>query len=102
MLFASTALAARIERAEARLMSDSAEAAARRRPGAGAFAMEIAGGFATFSGPGSPLNKVAGLGFAGPLDPAELDAVESAFAERGVPVQVELSCLADPADRRAR
>ena len=97
MLFASTALAARIERADARLVSDSASAAARRRPGTGAFATPLAGGFATFTAPGSPLNKVAGLGFAGPLDPGELDAVERAFSERGVPVQVELSCLADPA-----
>jgi GNAT superfamily N-acetyltransferase len=96
MLFASTALAARIERADARLVGDSAAAAARRRPGTGAFAMPIAGGVATFTAPGSPLNKVAGLGFSGPLDPGEWEAVERAFAERGVPVQVELACLADP------
>jgi ribosomal protein S18 acetylase RimI-like enzyme len=97
MLFASSELAARIERADARLVSDSATAAARRRPGTGAFATPIGGGFATFTAPGSPLNKLAGLGFAGPLDPGELDDVERAFAERGVPAQVELSCLADPA-----
>ena len=96
MLFASTSLAARIERADARLVSDSAASAARRRPETGAFATPIAGGVATFTAPGSPLNKVAGIGFAGPLDPGELEAVERAFAERGVPVQVELSCLADP------
>ena len=96
MLFASTALAARIERAEARLVGDAASAAARRRPEAGCFATPLAGGVATFTAQGSPLNKVAGLGFAGPLDPAELDSVERAFAARGVPVQVELSCLADP------
>ena len=96
MLFASTALAARIERAEARLVGDAASAAARRRPEAGCFATPLAGGVATFTAPGSPLNKLAGLGFAGPLDPAELGSVERAFAARGVPVQVELSCLADP------
>jgi GNAT superfamily N-acetyltransferase len=96
MLFASTALAARIERADARLMSESASAAARRRPETHAFAVALAGGVASFVAPGSPLNKVAGLGFAGPLDPAELEAVERAFAERGAPLQVELSCLADP------
>jgi len=96
MLFASTELAARIERAEARLMGDAARAAMRRRQGAGCFELPVGGGVATFTAPGSPLNKVAGAGFAGPLDPAELDAVERAFAERGVPVQIELSCLADP------
>jgi hypothetical protein len=50
MLFASTSLAARIERAECRL-----------------------------------------------LEEGELEAVERAFAERGSPVLVEVSCLADPA-----
>lgn len=96
MLFASTELATRIERADARLMHDSAQAASRRRPDSGALATPLAGGYATFTAKGSPLNKVAGLGFAGPLDPAELEAVERAYAERGVPVQVELSSLAEP------
>jgi len=96
MLFATTSLAARIERAEARLVSDSARAAERRRPGAGSFAIELAGGVAAFAGAGSPLNKVAGLGFAGALDPRELEAVERAYAAHETPVQVELACLATP------
>ena len=54
MLFASTSLAARIERAEACLMADAARAADRRRPGTRAFALPLAGGFATFAGPGLP------------------------------------------------
>ncbi|MFG0273693.1 MAG: GNAT family N-acetyltransferase, partial [Phycisphaerales bacterium] len=33
--------------------------------------------------------------FTGPLDPAELDAVEAMCAERAIPVQLELSSLAD-------
>ncbi len=96
MLFGSTSLAARIERAEARLVADAAAASARRRPGTGVFALAVGGGFATFTGPGSPLNKVAGLGFEGTVDEGELDAVEKAYAERAGPVQVELSCLAEP------
>jgi hypothetical protein len=96
MLFASTSLAARIERAECRLLIDGAAACERRRPGTGIFVRSLAGGVASFTGPGSPLNKVAGLGFAGPLDEDELEAVEKAFAERRSPVHVELSCLADP------
>jgi len=96
MLFASTSLAARVERAECRLITDGASACDRRRPGTGVFILPLAGGVATFTGPGSPLNKVAGLGFAGPLDEGELEVVEKAFAERRSPVQVELSCLADP------
>ena len=96
VLFASTSLAARIEGAEARLVADGAAASERRRPGRGVFARSLAGGVATFTGPGSPLNKVAGLGFAGPLDESELEAVEAAYAERACPVQAELSCLGDP------
>jgi GNAT superfamily N-acetyltransferase len=94
-LFAGTALAARIERAECRLLAAGAEAARRRRA-EDVFVADVAGGVATWTGAGSPLNKVAGLGFAGALDEGALEAVESAFAARGAPVQVELSCLADP------
>ena len=97
MLFASTSLAARIERAECRLLADSAASAARRRPDTGVFAMPLAGGMATFTEAGSPLNKVAGLGFEGPLDEDGLATVERAFAERGTPVQAEVSSLGDPA-----
>lgn len=95
-LFAGTDLAERIENAERTLISEAAEAAARRSPAAGAFAMPLAGGVAAWAGEGSPLNKVAGLGFGGPPDEAELAAVERAYAERGAPVQVELSTAADP------
>jgi hypothetical protein len=42
------------------------------------------------------MNKVAGVGFAGPVHEGDLQAVEAAYAERACPVQVELSCLADP------
>jgi GNAT superfamily N-acetyltransferase len=96
MLFPGTSLAARIERAESRFMAECAAAAERRRPGAGVFVTPLAGGFATFTSAGSPLNKVAGLGFAGPLDATALTAVETAFAERGSHVQVEVSSLGDP------
>ena len=96
MLFPGTSLAARIERAESRFMADCAAAAERRRPGSGVFAMPLAGGFATFTSAGSPLNKVSGLGFAGPLDDGELAAAEKAFFDRGSHVQVEVSTLGDP------
>ena len=97
MLFAGTTLAARIEAAECRLLSDSVASAARRHSATAAFATPLAGGIAAFSGPGSPLNKVAGLGFGGPLDEAALGAIESAYDERETPVRAEVSSLADPA-----
>lgn len=96
MLFPSTELAARIERAEARLVTDCTRCAARHRPHLPTLVLPIAGGVATFAGPGSPLDKLAGLGFDGPVDEGELAAIEQAFARHDTPLQVELSCLADP------
>jgi ribosomal protein S18 acetylase RimI-like enzyme len=46
--------------------------------------------------PGSPINKVIGIGFDGTLDPPELDALESAWRERREPVRIELCSLTDP------
>ncbi len=56
----------------------------------------MAGGVAAYSGEGSPLNKVAGLGFDGPPGQVELEAVERFYSQRQCPVQVELATLADP------
>lgn len=95
--FCGTELAARLERAESALIEDGATAAARRRPGTGVFVRPIAGGRACYGGAGSPLNKVAGLGFAGPLDENELAGIERLYAERGEAVRVELASLGEPA-----
>jgi GNAT superfamily N-acetyltransferase len=97
MLFASEELAARIERAECRLLSDSVEAVQRESPGRDAFAISLAGGVATFLGADAPATKVAGLGFAGGPDEGALADVERAFLQRGAAVQVELSSLGAPA-----
>jgi GNAT superfamily N-acetyltransferase len=110
-LFCDTALAGRIERAEAQLMAAASEAARRRAAGGAVtgteggtgapdpagFATPIAGGVATFAEDGSPFNKVAGLGFGGVPSPGELEEIERAFAACDAPVQVELAHLADPA-----
>ncbi|MFC6010022.1 GNAT family N-acetyltransferase, partial [Nocardia lasii] len=56
----------------------------------------VGGGVACFAGEGSPLNKVVGVGFGGVPDAAEWERVEAAYAEVGVPVQVELAHVADP------
>ncbi len=96
MLFASTDLVARIEGAECGLLRDSIRSVAELRPDRGAEALPLAGGVAAWSGDGSPLNKVAGLGFDGVPGDAEMEAVERFYAQRRCPVQVELSTLADP------
>jgi GNAT superfamily N-acetyltransferase len=95
-LFCDTALAERIERAEAQLIA-KASTAARRRADDAAFVLPVAGGVASFAGAGSPYNKVAGLGFGGVPGPAAWEQIERAYAAVGAPVQVELAHLADPA-----
>lgn len=63
-LFCDTALAGRIERAEAQLIAGASEAARRRGADPRGFVSPIAGGVASFAEEGSPFNKVAGLGLA--------------------------------------
>jgi GNAT superfamily N-acetyltransferase len=95
-LFCDTTLAHRIERAETQLIVDASHAA-QARSGTDGFTIPIAGAVASFAEPDSPFNKVVGMGFAGPPDVDELDAVEKAYAAHGAPTQVELAHLADSA-----
>jgi GNAT superfamily N-acetyltransferase len=95
MLFATASLARRIEDAEQTLVADVARAIRKRAEDEPVYVEAIGGGVAVFAGVTSPFNKVAGLGFA-PLDDDTLGRVERAFADRGTPVQVEISTLADP------
>jgi ribosomal protein S18 acetylase RimI-like enzyme len=95
-LFCDTVLAERIERAETQLVTRGAEAAHRRGAGTTGFTIPVAGGVASFAEEGSPLNKVAGLGFAGVPSAAVLDEIEQAFAACGAPVQIELAHIGDP------
>ena len=96
-LFCDTALAQRIEQAEAQLIAEVSHAARRRRADTAGFVIPVAGGVASFAEPGSPFNKVAGLGFGGLPGAAVLEGIERAFAACGAPVQIELAHLADPA-----
>ncbi|MEV6134943.1 GNAT family N-acetyltransferase [Nocardia sp. NPDC051990] len=97
-LFAGQDLAARVEHAERTLIEEGARAAARRDPQQRVLLRPIGSGLAVWAGPGSPLDKVVGVGMNdAAFDDAELDAVEQAFAEREAPIQFEVSTLADPA-----
>ena len=94
-LFCSTALAERIERVEAELITTATEAA-HRRAGTAGFVIPVAGGAACFAEEGSPMNKVVGLGFHGVPSGEDLDEIEREFASRRADTQVELANLADP------
>jgi hypothetical protein len=86
-------MAARIERAECQTVR--AFAAELQARGADVLMREIGGATAVFAGDGQPINKLAGLGFAGPLDEAALQELERAYDERAAELRVELATLAD-------
>ena len=69
MLFADVALARRIEEAECRLVVDLAESVGGHRGCDEVLVAPLGGGAAVFTGAGSPVTKLAGLGFAGSRDP---------------------------------
>ena len=94
-MFATASLAARIERAESGSIEEMARAAAARI-GDDVVIRPIGGGLAVYAGPDSPVNKLAGLGFAPVPAVSELEAIEQEFARRGAPLQVEFATLGDP------
>jgi GNAT superfamily N-acetyltransferase len=96
MLYADLALAQRLERTEAQSNVAFVEARARRQPDHGAAWQAVAGAYAMFDGPESPLTQTFGLGLFEPVGEAELAALEQFFQERGAPALHEISPLAAP------
>ncbi len=94
MVFCDIELAARIERAEGEMLGGAAAVIARRIEGV--IARPVCGGFAVFTEPGSPLNKVVGLGMSAEFDEASFLELERELLARGAAVQVELPTLAEP------
>jgi GNAT superfamily N-acetyltransferase len=93
--FVDLALARRLERAEGTSCVRSVEARARVFPERGATWTEIAGAYAMFDGPESPITQTFGLGlFETPTDEA-LATIERFYEERGAPAFHEVSPLAD-------
>jgi GNAT superfamily N-acetyltransferase len=95
-MFADIDIARRIERAEASLSSDFADATRQSKP-EGVFTRELGGGVAVFTGVDSPITKVIGVGFGELPGDEELDSLERAFFQRGSPVRAEVATLANPA-----
>jgi GNAT superfamily N-acetyltransferase len=96
-LIADRTLAQRLELAEALANCAFVEARARRDPSTGACWIEVAGARAMFDGPSSPCTQSFGLGLFEPVRVADLEQIEAFFQERGAPVHLEISPLADPA-----
>ena len=90
-------LAETLERAEGRSCASFVESRAALHPSSGACWIEVAGAYAMFDTPTSPVTQTFGLGmFQTPTD-ADMARIETFFAERGAPVFHEVSPLAGEA-----
>lgn len=96
-MFTTIELAARIDRAEARLSASIARGLLADDPYGDVFVEEIGGGVAAYTGPASPMNKMIAVGFEGVPDDERLGEIEEMFRVREAPLQAEVSTLADPA-----
>jgi ribosomal protein S18 acetylase RimI-like enzyme len=90
-MLATLELARRIERAEIDFC-----ALATMAGGPDAASLDCGGGRAVYAAPGSPVNKVLGLGLGTEVTDDDIDAIEEFYAERGCPVQIELCPLVTP------
>ena len=97
MVLTSPGAAAAIEAAEAHHLRQQVETW-RALGSRAAHVVEIAGGVAAFTERlfGRKLNHVTGLGMDGPVDPDALAALESAYAARGLGVEIDLCPHAVP------
>ena len=91
------ALARRLERTEAVANAAFVEARARLEPHVGAGWTEVAGVYAMFDGPDSPITQTFGLGLFDEPGEAELARLEAFFRERGAPVCHEVCPMIPPA-----
>ncbi|MBS1793120.1 MAG: GNAT family N-acetyltransferase [Acidobacteria bacterium] len=97
VIFADRDLSQQLERTEASASRAFVETRARLAPMVGASWIEVAGAYAMFDGPESPITQTFGLGLFDEVTERELERIESFFGERGAPVLHEVSPLADPA-----
>ncbi|HEV7672385.1 MAG TPA: hypothetical protein VGS22_28025 [Thermoanaerobaculia bacterium] len=89
------ALARRIEMAEAVAGRAFAEAARTASPAGGAAAEPHCGGWALYSGAGSPVNQALGIGLDGPVEAGGFEALEKFFFDRGEPAIYEICPFSD-------
>src|SRR3954468_24874808 len=88
------ALAKTLERAEAMANAATVEARGAVRPQVGAEWIEVAGAYAMFDGPDSPITQTFGLGLFEPFAEPEFEQVEHFFTTRGAGSAHEVSSFA--------
>lgn len=95
-LFSDLELSRRLEKTEGEGSRHFVEARARISPEVGARWTRIAGTYAFFDGPDSPLTQTFGLGVFQAVEADDLQRLEDFFLERQAPVFHEVSPLAHP------
>jgi ribosomal protein S18 acetylase RimI-like enzyme len=96
MQFVDKAFARRLESAEEIPQVDCARMLQKLRPEIGADFSPICGGHMMFAGLNSPIGHAAGLGFVGPMTPADLDRLETFYRSHNAPAQLDICPLTDP------
>ncbi len=94
-LFADFALARRIENADAEGGRQCVQALLRMRPGSGAAAEPVGGGWAIFTGVESPLTHTIAMGMNGPVNGDDFDRLEEFYGSRGASPTIDVCPLAD-------
>jgi len=95
MMHSDRGLSQKLERTEARASAAFVESHAALVPGSGAEWIEVAGAYALFDGPSSPVTQSFGLGLFEAATSEILDTIEMFFRQRNAPVFHEVSPLAD-------
>ena len=90
------ALARRLERTEAVANAAFVDARAQMEPQVGAGWIDVAGVYAMFDGPQSPITQTFGLGVFDSIGEAEFAQIEAFFRDRGAPTSHEVSPLIPP------
>ncbi len=92
-MFGTVAIGQRIERAEAELNRAVARAVFTAGTAPLSFIREIGSGLGTYLRPGSPLNKLIGIGIEAGVNAETLTEIEQSMRERDEPTRIELSTL---------
>jgi GNAT superfamily N-acetyltransferase len=96
MLFVDSALARRLEIAAAWRGIEYARAVEVLHLHLDTDVEPVAGGYAIYAGPSSPVNRAAGLGLDGPVSSADLERVEQFYRRRRATPRIDVCPLASP------
>jgi hypothetical protein len=95
MITVDKSLSQRLERTEGRANADFVETRRSLSPESGAEWIEVAGAYAMFDGPESPLTQTFGLGVFEDVNAETLDELERFYTKKNSPVFHEVSPMAD-------